>query len=536
MSTHRGFVRHGAHGWSDYFTFNTDHKVIGVQYLVSTLLFFLYAGLLALVIRFELLDPAPTLNANAYNAAFTLHGSVMIFLFVIPVMAGFANYLIPLMIGADDMAFPRLNALSFWLLMLGGLIIVSGNFLGPANTGWTAYAPLSLQAPDGQTLWAIGVIIIGTSSTMGAINFLVTIGTLRAPGLTLLRLPLFCWGMISTSLMVVLATPVLTTAMALLVLERVAEMTFFAAARGGDPLSWQNLFWFYSHPAVYIMILPAMGLISEILPVFSRKPIFGYRAIAASSMAIAVLGFLVWAHHMFTTGMDPSVQAAFMVTSMIIAVPTGVKIFNWIGTMWGGVLDLRTPMLFAIGFIGMFVIGGLSGITLGSVPVDTHVHDSYYVVGHLHYVLFGGSVLAIFGAFYFWFPKITGKMYDERLGKLHFWLTIVGFTLTFFPMHWLGLQGMPRRVVAYAEEFQRTNQLIGLGAFILALGVLPFLYNMVVSWMRGAQASSNPWSALTLEWQTSSPPPIGNFDTPPIVTHGPYDYGRPLLPREAAAD
>ena len=536
MSVRRGFVRHGALSWTDYFAFNTDHKVIGVQYLASTLVFFLFAGLLALVIRYELLDPAATLNPNAYNATFTLHGSAMIFLFVIPVMAGFANYLIPLMIGADDMAFPRLNALSFWLLILGGLTIVSGNFFGQADTGWTAYAPLSLQAPDGQTLWAIGAIIIGTSSTIGAINFLVTIGTMRTTGLTLQRLPLFCWGMIATSIMVVLATPVLTTALALLVLERLVGMTFYGVSGGGDPLTWQNLFWFYSHPAVYIMILPAMGLISEILPVFSRKPIFGYRAIAASSMAIALLGFLVWAHHMFTTGMDPAVQATFMVTSMIIAVPTGVKIFNWIGTMWGGVLDLRTPMLFAIGFIAMFLIGGLSGITLASVPVDTHVHDSYYIVGHLHYVLFGGSVLAVFGAFYFWFPKITGKMYSERLGKLHFWLTIIGFNLTFFPMHWLGLQGMPRRVVAFAPEFQTTNQLISLGAVFLAIAVLPFIYNLVVSWATGPQASSNPWSALTLEWQTSSPPPIGNFDVQPVVTHGPYDYGEPLARREAAAD
>ena len=530
------FVRHGAHSWRDYLVFNTDHKVIGVQYLVSTFVFFVYAGALALIIRFELLDPGPTLSADLFNRLFTLHGSAMIFLFVIPVMVGFANYLVPLMIGADDMAFPRLNALSFWMLLLGGLVIVSGNVIGQADTGWTAYAPLSLQAPDGQTLWAIGAIIIGTSSTIGALNFLVTISTMRAPGQGWNRLPLFCWSMFATSLMVLLATPVLTVALALLVLERTVGMAFFAIAAGGDPLSWQNLFWFYSHPAVYIMILPAMGMVSEILPVFSRKPIFGYWAIVVSTLAISILGFLVWAHHMFTTGLNPALQITFMAASMVIAVPTGVKVFNWIGTMWGGVLDLRTPMLFAIGFIALFVMGGLSGITLASVPVNLHVQDSYYVVGHLHYVLFGGSVMAVFGASYYWFPKITGRMYSEGAGRLHFWLTVVGFTLTFFPMHWLGLQGMPRRVATYDPAFQGTNLLISVGSVILVPAVLAFLYNMIASWRTGAQASSNPWSSITLEWATTSPPPIENFESQPVVTGNPYQYGKPVGAAEATSD
>ena len=528
--TRRRLLRHGAHSWRDYLAFNTDHKVIGVQYLVTTFIFFLFGGLLALLIRFELLNPASTLDPNAYNAVFTLHGSAMIFLWAIPVMAGFANYLIPLMIGADDMAFPRLNALSFWLLLLGGVTILVGNFLGQANTGWTAYAPLSLQAPPGQTLWGLGAILIGTSSLFGSINFLVTIGRMRATGQSLGRMPLFCWAMVATSLMVLLATPVLTVALILLVLERTLGMTFFQPASGGDPLAWQNLFWFYSHPAVYIMILPGMGIVSEILPVFSRKPIFGYRAIAGSSLAIALLGFLVWAHHMFTTGMTPGTQIAFMATSMVIAVPTGVKVFNWLGTMWGGVLDFKTPMLFAIGFIAMFVIGGLSGISLASVPVNIHVQDSYYVVAHLHYVLFGGAVFAIFGGMYFWFPKITGRMYDERLGRLHFWLTLIAFNLTFLPMHWAGLQGMPRRVASYSPEFQGVNQVASVGAFLMGLSMLPFLFNLVVSWVRGSRASGNPWSALSLEWQTTSPPPPGNFATPPIVTHGPYEYGQPWPP------
>jgi cytochrome c oxidase subunit 1 len=305
-------------------------------------------------------------------------------------------------------------------------------------------------------------------------------------------------------------------------------MTFFGPVGTGDPLTWQNLFWFYSHPAVYIMILPAMGIVSEILPVFSRKPVFGYRAIAGSSMAISILGFLVWAHHMFTTGLSHNAQITFMVTSMIIAVPTGVKVFNWLGTIWGGVLDFKTPFLFAVGFIAMFVIGGLSGISLASVPVDLHVQDSYYVVAHLHYVLFGGSVFGIFGGLYYWFPKITGRMYDERLGRLHFWLTLVSFNLTFLPLHWAGLQGMPRRVSAYASQFETVNQIASFGALLMGISMLPFLYNMIVSWARGRRAEANPWRALSLEWQVGSPPPARNFATPPVVTHGPYEFGRPL--------
>jgi cytochrome c oxidase subunit 1 len=312
-------------------------------------------------------------------------------------------------------------------------------------------------------------------------------------------------------------------------------MTFFDPRAGADPIMWQHLFWFYSHPAVYVMILPGMGLISEILPVLSRKPIFGYRAIAGSSLAIAILGLLVWGHHMFTTGMNPWLQVSFMVSSMVIGVPTGIKIFNWLGTVWGGKLDLKTPMLFAMGFVAMFLIGGLSGITLAAVPVDLHVHDTYYVVAHLHYVLFGGSVFALYAGLYFWFPKITGRMYMERLGKIHFWLNFIGFNLTFLPMHWLGLQGMPRRVAEYDPQFQAVNQLSSLGAFLLGISVLPFLVNAILSWAFGVKAGDNPWRALTLEWQTTSPPPIHNFDTPPVVTHGPYDYGIGLVPHGATA-
>ena len=525
------FVRHGATSWRDYFTFNTDHKVIGIQYLVTTFAFFLIGGLLAMLIRFELLTPRPDFNPTTYNALFTIHGTIMIFLWVIPAMAGFGNYLVPLMIGADDMAYPRLNAISYWLIPIGGLTILAGFFVGQADAGWTSYPPLSLQGSGGQTLWIIGLIIIGTSSLLGAINFLVTIALMRAPGLTPGRLPLFCWAMIATALMGLLATPVITAALIMLLLERLGGMSFFQPAEGGDPVMWQHLFWFYSHPAVYIMILPGMGMISEVLPVFSRKPIFGYKAIAGSSMAIAIFGFLVWGHHMFTSGLSPWLLVSFMGASMAIGVPTGIKIFNWLGTIWGGRLDLRTPMLFAMGFVAMFLIGGLSGVTLAAVPFDFHVHDSYYVVAHLHYVLFGGSVFALYAGMYFWFPKITGRMLNETWGKVHFWLTLIGFNLTFLPMHWLGIQGMPRRVGEYAPQFQGGNVLASLGAFLLGISVLPFILNAVLSWARGPRAASNPWRSLTLEWQTTSPPPVHNFPAPPVVEHGPYDYGMGIAPR-----
>jgi len=531
LSASSRFVRHGATSWRDYFTFNTDHKVIGVQYLVTTFGFFLIGGFLAMLIRYELLTPTADFTAATYNSLFTIHGSIMIFLWVIPAMAGFGNYLIPLMIGADDMAFPRLNAVSFWLIPLGGLTVITGYFVGQANAGWTSYPPLSLQGPPGQSVWCIGVIILGTSSLLGAINFLVTMALMRAPGLTPGRLPLFCWSIVATSLISLLATPVLTAALLMLLLERTFGMAFFQPKTGGDPLMWQHLFWFYSHPAVYIMILPGMGLISEILPVFSRKPVFGYKAIAASSLAIAIFGFLVWGHHMFATGLDPSLEMSFMVSSMTISIPTGVKIFNWLGTLWGGKLEFKTPMLFAMGFIAMFLIGGLSGVTLAAVPFDLHVTDTYYVVAHLHYVLFGGSVFALYGALYFWFPKITGRLYMERLGKIHFWLTLIGFNITFLPMHWLGLQGMPRRVVEYAPQFQTMNVIVSLGGFLLGISVLPFIFNAVLSWAWGPKAGDNPWRALTLEWQTTSPPPVHNFATPPVVEHGPYDYGIGIAPR-----
>lgn len=512
--------------WRRYFTWNTDHKVIGIQYLVTTFFFFIIGGALAMVVRTELGQPGTDLlNGVEYNRFLTNHGSVMIFLWIIPVLAGIANYLVPLMIGARDMAFPNLNALSFWLIPPAGVLMIASFFVGSAESGWTAYVPLSVTAPFGQTLWAVSVIILGISSLLGAINFVTTILTMRAEGMGFWDLPLFVWGMLATALMILVATPMLTAGLVLIALDRLAGTLFFDVAAGGDPIFWQNIFWFYSHPAVYIMILPGMGIISEVFPVFSRKPIFGYKAIAVSSMAISVLGLTVWAHHMFTSGMNPALRIPYMITSMIIAVPTGVKIFSWLGTIWDGKLRFNTPMLFALGFISMFLIGGITGIFLASIPVDLHVHDTYFVVAHLHFVLFGGSVSAVYAGLYYWFPKITGRKYDERLGKVHFWMNFIGTNLSYLPMFLAGLLGMPRRVVDYAPEFTGVNQLATLGAFLLGSSTLPFLYNAIVSWARGPKAEANPWRALTLEWFTSSPPPEHNFYDPPVMKTWPYSYG-----------
>ena len=532
VDTGHGLVRHGGRKLSDYFVFNTDHKVIGIQYMVLSFLFFMFGGLLAELIRAELARPGTQfVSGSSYNQLFTIHGTIMIFLWIIPAFAGLANYVIPLQLGANDMAFPKLNALAFWLLIPGALLLLFGFWVGGAESGWTAYPPLSLQTGTGQTIWAIALQFIGFSSIFGAINFLVTIFNMRTTGMTLLRLPLMAWAIVSTSIIIVLGTPVLSAALALLTVSRVLGANFFQASAGGNPLMWQNLFWFYSHPAVYIMILPGFGIISEVLPVFSRKPIFGYRLIVFSSLAIGIMGFLVWAHHMFTSGMDPFLRVPFMITSMIIAVPTGVKIFSWLATIWGGKLHFTTSMMFALGFISLFVIGGLSGIFLASVPIDIHVQDTYFVVAHLHYVLFGGSVMALYAGIYYWFPKISGRMLNEPLGQVHFWLNFIGFNLAFLPQHQLGLDGMPRRVADYAPEFATLNLLSTLGAFLLAISTLPFIINVLVSLKRGAIAGPNPWRALGLEWTLSSPPPVHNFPVPPVVDSDPYGYGeRPIPP------
>jgi cytochrome c oxidase subunit 1 len=521
---------HGANSWRDYFRVNTDHKVIGVQYVVTTIVFFCIGGLLAMLFRAELAQPGDQyFNPQTFNVLISEHAALMIFLFVIPAFAGLGNYVIPLMIGAADMAFPRLNALSFWLLPIAGVMLVAGMATpgGGPSAGWTAYAPLSVHQPLGQIFFNMGVQWAGASSIMTALNFLVTIITMRAPGMTFWRMPLLVWANFTTSLLVVIATPFIAGSQFFVMFDRVMHMNFFEVSGGGYVLGYQHIFWFYSHPAVYIMILPGFGIISEIIAVMSRKPIFGYRLMALSLMAILVLGFSVWAHHMFVAGMAGWLRVPMMVTSMVIAVPTGVKVFSWLATMWNGRLHFTTPMLFATGFISMFVLGGLSGIYLASVPIDIHASDTYFIVAHIHYVLFGGSVFTIFAGIYYWFPKMTGRMYNERLGKLHFWLTFVGFNLTFFPMHYIGLQGMPRRVADYADRFADINLFVSIASFGLGASTLVFLYNMARSWAHGPLAPANPWRALTLEWQVSSPPPTFNFDEIPQVVGNPYEYGTP---------
>src|SRR5215211_6855709 len=521
---------HGARSWKDYFKVNTDHKVIGIQYICTTFFFFIAGGLMAMVMRAELAQPGTQfVEPNTYNGLFSVHASLMIFLFIIPVFAGIANYVIPLMIGAPDMAFPRLNALSYWMLPIGGVMMLASYFAegGAFATGWTAYAPLSTDTPMGQNFFNVAVQFAGASSIATALNFLVTIITMRAPGMTFFRMPLLVWANFTTSLLVVIATPFIAGSQFMILLDRALGAEFFNPAGSGDVIMYQHVFWFYSHPAVYIMMLPGFGIVSEVITANARKPIFGYRMMAFSLLAIVVLGFTVWAHHMFVSGMHDWIRIPMMVTTAIIAVPTGIKIFSWLGTLWRGVLHLDTPMLFALGFLSMFTLGGISGVMLAMIPLDIHVSDTYFIVAHIHYVLFGGSLLTIFAGVYYWFPKMTGRMYDETMGRIHFWLTFIFFNFTFAPMHLIGVEGMPRRVADYPEQFAGWNLFISLSSFVLGLSTLIFVYNMVSSWRGGPRASANPWRSFTLEWQVSSPPPVFNFDRIPTVVGGPYEYGVP---------
>jgi len=531
----------------------TDHKKIGVMYIYTAFFFFLFAGVLALLIRTQLAVPNNTfLSPEAYDQVFTMHATIMIFLFMMPIWTGFGNYLVPLMVGARDMAFPRINALGYWLFLIGGIVLSSSFIFNSApNAGWFSYAPLTEATPTCLTqamgtvqqqtaaaalaaanggqgcfspgsnpdFWIVGLSILGIASVTGAINFVVTILRMRAPGMTINRMPLFTWMTIVTSFLLIFAMPSLTVASFLLLFDRHLGTHFYQASAGGDPLLWQHLFWSFGHPEVYILILPAFGIASEVLPVFSGKPIFGYTFVAWSGVAIGFLSFTVWAHHMFAVGLPVVAQAFFASTSALIAIPTGIKVFNWLATIWRGRLRFTTAMLFALAFVAQFVVGGLSGVAVAVVPVDYQVTDSYFIVAHLHYVLMAGSTFALFAGMYYWFPKMSGRLLDERLGKLHFWLFAIGTNLTFFPMHILGLLGMPRRIYTYPPGlgWSQLNFASSCGAIIIAAGVIVLVANWFVTIRRPATATTDPWDAYTLEWMTTSPPPPENFVEIPVV-------------------
>jgi cytochrome c oxidase subunit 1 len=542
------------------YVFSTDHKIIGIQFLFMSLFFLLVGGLLAMLMRWQLAWPSdaqmPLPGGNLlpetmvvggimlpefYNALVTMHGTIMVFFAIMPLLVGvWANYLIPLQIGAEDMAFPRLNMVSFWTAVPAGLIMMSSFFVvgGAANAGWTGYPPLS-TTPElsgvhtGQQLWALSLIVLGFSSLMGAVNYITTIVNMRAPGMTYMRMPLSTWALFITSILILLAIPVLTGALILMFFDQTLGTTFYTPRDGGQPLLWQHLFWFFGHPEVYILILPGMGFVSDIISNGARKPIFGYTAMVLAISGIAFLGWVVWGHHMFMSGMNPMLGSTFMMTTMLIAVPSAIKTFNWLGTLYGGNIKFHVPMLHALAFVSMFVIGGLSGIFLANTPVDIPLHDTYFVVAHIHYVLFGGSLFAIFGAINFWFPKMFGRMMNAPLGYAHFALTFVFFNLVFFPMHMLGSGAMPRRIYdptqyPHLESMQDTNIFITVCALILFASQFLFFINFFWSLFKGKKAPPNPWEANSLEWTAPSPPPHGNWDGHmPSVYRGPYEYASP---------
>lgn len=555
QAVHPAAAHHEGAGFWRTYVFSTDHKMIGRQFLFLGLFMLVIGGLLAMMIRWELAWPETAVPGTSwvpepymyggiippqtYNALFTMHATLMIFFVVMPIMVGcFGNFLIPLMIGARDMAFPVLNMLSFWVGVVAGVVMLSGFFVpgGPAASGWTAYAPLSAVTSFtgvywGQNLWIISLVILGMSSLMGSINYITTIVNMRAAGMTYFRLPLVIWSLFITAILLLLALPVLTAALAMLLFDRAFGTSFFLPQGGGEPLLWQHLFWFFGHPEVYILVLPAMGATSDILSTFSRKPIFGYHAMAFSMIAIAFLSWTVWGHHMFVSGMNPLLGTAFMMSTMVIAIPSAIKTFNWLGTLWGGSIRFTSPMLFALGFVSNFVIGGLSGIFMAANPVDIFIHDTYYIVAHFHYVV-AGIIFALFASVYYWFPKMFGRMMNEPLGKIHFVLTYIFFNLTFFPMHILGIGGHMRRIYNptqydFLHPLQPVNIFITVSAFLLALSQTPFVINFFWSLFAGKKAERNPWQANTLEWTAQSPPPHGNFETVPVVYRGPYEYSSP---------
>ena len=590
-AAHDAHAEHHELGFIRTYIFSTDHKMIGRQFIFASILMLIVGGLLAMMMRWELawpetpvpftswisepfmypadedstvgsveglseyVDPYPGANfaeslgsvAGAhmdpafYNSVFTMHATIMIFFVVMPFMVGgFGNYLIPLMIGAGDMAFPVLNMLSFWTAVPATIMIVYSFFVegGAAAGGWTMYATLSadptLSGVDtGADLWVISLLILGVSSLMGAINYITTVVNMRAPGMTWFRMPLVIWSLFVTAILLLLALPVLTAALGMLLFDRTMGTSFFMPGGGGEPILWQHLFWFFGHPEVYILVLPAMGVTSDILSTFSRKPIFGYKAMAFSMIALAFLSWIVWGHHMFVSGMNPVLGTAFMLTTMVIAVPSAIKTFNWLGTLWGGNIRFTSPMLFALGFVSNFVIGGLSGIYMASTPVDIFIHDTYFIVAHFHYVV-AGIIFGMFAALYYWFPKIFGRMMNETLGKVHFALTYIFFNCAFFPMHFLGVGGHMRRIYnplqyEFLHDMQWWNVFITMSAFCLGLSQLIFFVNFIWSLIAGKKADKNPWEANTLEWTAPSPPGHGNFETTPTVYRGPYEYSSPLV-------
>ena len=553
------------------YVFSTDHKVIGIQFLFSGLIFFVIGGLLAMAVRWQLAwpwKPMPVLSRllwsdpstgyqmppEVYNKLFTMHATIMIFFVIIPLLTGaFGNFLIPLMIGARDMAFPKLNMFSYWFMPPAMILITYSFFVegGSAEAGWTSYPPLTIYrwatpgSLNGQTFWLMALLCAGISSLLGSINYITTIVMLRAPGMKMFRMPMTVWAMFITAILQAFALPVLTSALIMQLLDRVAGTNFFSpvgwtvansppVVGGGGPILFQHLFWFYSHPAVYVMILPGMGMVSDIIATFSRKPLFGYKPMVFAIAGIAGLGFIVWGHHMFQSGMNPALGATFMLSTMMIALPSAIKVFNWLGTMWGGRLQYTTAMLNAMAFVAMFIIGGLSGIFMAATPVDMHIHDTYFIVGHIHYVLFGGSMFALFGAIHYWYPKMFGRMMDDRLGMIHFFLTFIFFNGTFFLMHIVGMHGHPRRIAdptvyAYLQGGGITgmNKFMTINAFLLGLSQLVFAYNFLSSLAAGTKAPANPWHANTLEWSIPSPPAHYNFERIPVVYHAPYEYSVP---------